>query len=185
MEATDKPGITKVVETLNGKIADLEKQVSDMQSILQLLARTNQSGAVIGPEIPDDYVAESNLAKDVRDKLSASIGNSRILDSAITSAKIADGTIQTIDLADGIVKTAKIADGQVTSAKIADGTIQATDIAKGAVGVDRMSTAAQYLLNGGGDPVERRPLHAVGAVGNAIQEGQRAKKRARLRVVRI
>lgn len=58
----------------------------------------------------------------------------------MTSAKIADKTIQNVDLADGIV----------TSAKIADGTIANVDIANGTIAPAKLTTAAQYLLNGGG-----------------------------------
>ena len=140
MKAADDAGIETLVKGLKGRIADLEGQLATVTAALSIICSTDSTGAYTGLKLPDGIVTEAKLDQAVKTKLTESIGNARILDGAVTSAKIADKTIQNVDLADGIV----------TSAKIADETIHATDIAKGAVGVDRMSTAAQYLLNGGG-----------------------------------
>ena len=140
MKAADDAGIETLVNGLKGRITDLEGQLATVTAALSLICSTDSTGAYTGLKLPDGIVTEAKLDQAVKTKLTESIGNARILDGAVTSAKIADKTIQNVDLADGIV----------TSAKIADGTIANVDIANGTIAPAKLTTAAQYLLNGGG-----------------------------------
>lgn len=140
MKAADDAGIETLVNGLKSRITDLESQLATVTAALSLICSTDSTGAYTGLKLPDGIVTEAKLDQAVKTKLTESIGNARILDGAVTSSKIADKTIQNADLADGIV----------TSAKIADGTIANVDIANSTIAPAKLTTAAQYLLNGGG-----------------------------------